>query len=142
MDDEGAKVIVFFISYVVGIVVLGLIAAQKNRNYMAWGLVGGLFCVPCFIALLFLPPLCPECERPLLATEWRRRQCPTCGQLDQLDQTERNAQVLLLKATRLENQGQAREAEEIYKDVIGTYPGTEAAHDAQKSLDCMRERLK
>jgi len=142
MDAETEKIAGFILSYIAGIVVLGLMAAGKNRDYMAWGLIGGLFCCPCFIALLFLPTLCPKCRRPLLATEWRRRECPTCGQLDRPRQTAGRAEALLLKATKLENQGQAQKAAEMYKDVIDAYPGTEAAHDAQKSLDSLRQRLK
>ena len=79
MDNESAKIIGFLVTYVLGIVILGLMAAKKNRDYMSWGLIGGLFCVPCFIALAFLAPLCPKCKRPLLAREWRRGVCPTCG---------------------------------------------------------------
>jgi hypothetical protein len=141
MDAETEKIAGFIFSYVVGIVVLGLIAAAKNRNYMAWALIGGLFSCPCLIALLFLPTLCPKCRRPLLATEWRRRECPTCGPLDKPGEPPKKATVLMEKATKLEIQGQVQQAMEMYQDFIDAYPGTEAAHDAQKSLDSLRVRL-
>jgi hypothetical protein len=138
MDHETVNIVGFILIYVLGIIVLGAIAARKNRDYMAWGLIGGLFSIPCIVILAILPPLCPKCRRPLLAMEWRRRVCPTCGFVGKLSE---QAFGLLEKATKLENQGQARQAVTAYQGVIDAYPGTESAHDAQKSLDSLRARL-
>jgi prepilin signal peptidase PulO-like enzyme (type II secretory pathway) len=79
MDDESARIIGFFFTYVLGGLFLGVMAARKNRSYWAWGVIGGLFWLPCIIAMFFLPPLCPKCERPLTSDEWKRRACPTCS---------------------------------------------------------------
>lgn len=83
MDDKSAEIIGLFLNYVVGGLVLGFLAARKNRSYWAWGLIGGLAWVPCLIALVLLPHLCPRCERPLTDSEWRRGACPTCRTPDQ-----------------------------------------------------------
>src|SRR5215469_3352312 len=102
MDKESPKIVGFFLTYVLGILVLGIMAARKNRNYMAWGLIGGLFSLPCFVALAFLPPLCPKCKRPLLAREWRRGVCPICGSVGKQSQPTEQGYVLLEKGTNLE----------------------------------------
>ena len=141
MDNETAKIIGFLLTYVLGIFVLGIMASRKNRDYMAWGLIGGLFCIPCFVALAFLPPLCPKCKRPLLAREWRRGVCPICGSVRKQSLPNERGYVLLEKGTNLETQGKVQQALVVYRDVIETYPDTPAAIDAQKSLDDLRERL-
>lgn len=137
MDDQTVKIAGFILTYVLGITVLGTMAARKNRDYMAWGLIGGLFFIACIVAVVMVPPLCPKCRRPLLAREWRRRVCPTCGFVGKASE---QAFELLEKATKLEIQGQARQAVAAYQNVVEAYPGTEAAHDAQKSADSLRER--
>jgi hypothetical protein len=139
MDDQTVRILGFIVTYILGVVVLGLMAARKNRDYMAWGLIGGLFSIFCVVALVMLPPLCPKCRRPLLGREWRRRVCPTCGFVGKPSE---EAFGLLEKATKLEIQGQVEHAVTAYQDVIGAYPGTEAARDAEKSLDNLRERLR
>jgi hypothetical protein len=35
IDKESAKIVEFFLTYVLGIFVLGIMAARKNRDYMA-----------------------------------------------------------------------------------------------------------
>jgi hypothetical protein len=141
MDQKSAEIIAFFITYVVGGIVLGVIAAFKNRNYWAWGLVGGLFWIPCIIALAMLPHLCPKCERPLTPGEWKRRHCPTCSTTNSGPAYEDESYALLAKATKLEAQGSARQALVAYAKVTETFPGSTAANDAQKSLESLRERL-
>lgn len=78
MSDDPI-VLVYGFSYGLSALVLGWLAARKNRDRWAWGLIGGFFCVPCLIALACLPYLCPKCKRPLTNGEWERRECPTCG---------------------------------------------------------------
>jgi hypothetical protein len=141
MDNESAKIIGFFVTYVVGGFILGVMASRKNRDYMAWGLVGGLLWLPCIIALALLPPLCPKCHRPLLAREWRRQVCPTCGSVANRAQITDDAYVMLEKATNLELQGNVRQALVAYKEVGEAFPGTSAANDALKSLENLRERI-
>src|SRR4051812_29337498 len=105
MDDATIKLIVFLISYVLGGLVLGIMAARKNRDYMSWALLGGLFWFTCILAVAFLPPLCPKCKRPLMTREWRRRVCPTCGPVGTPAQATEDAYALLAKATKLEVKG-------------------------------------
>jgi len=83
MNDESAEIIGMFLNYVVGGLLLGFLAARKNRSYWAWGLMGGLVGFPCLIALVLLPHLCPKCERPLTHAEWKRGVCPTCRTADE-----------------------------------------------------------
>ena len=73
MDLEGFQDVLAIVTYGVAILVLSVVADQKNRNPLAWGLVGGLF-FPCSrIYLAFLPRLCPKCKG-----ECKGRICPTC----------------------------------------------------------------
>src|SRR6478735_2156394 len=99
MDDESAKIIGFFITYVIGGIVLGFIAAHKNRSYWAWGVIGGLFWFPCIIALVLLPPLCIKCQRPLTRDEASRGACPSCGTQAKKHPSEQEGYALLEKAT-------------------------------------------
>ncbi len=65
---------VFYLSiYGVGVVVLGIVAHGKNRNPLAWGLIGGLFGPCSLIYLLFLPRVCPKCKEAC-----QGRVCPNC----------------------------------------------------------------
>jgi hypothetical protein len=81
MHLEASEDVLFFMTYGFAILVLSLLADRKNRNPLAWGLIGGLF-FPCsFICLLLESHLCPECRGPLTQDQWRLRRCPTCGTL-------------------------------------------------------------
>ena len=67
------------ISIVVGAIVLGAVAARKNRNILLWAILGPL--VPLALpVLLMLPRLCINCGRKL--SRWdgeRSSRCPHCG---------------------------------------------------------------
>ena len=71
----------FIVTYGLAIVMLSSLAGWKNRNPLAWGLVGGLFFPTSFICLLLESHLCPKCKAPLTQDQWRLRRCPTCGML-------------------------------------------------------------
>ena len=73
MHLEGFQDVLFIITYGLAIVILSLLADRKNRNPLAWGLIGGLF-FPCsLIYLACLPRLCPKCK-----DECKGRTCPNC----------------------------------------------------------------
>jgi hypothetical protein len=141
MDNESARIIGVFLTYVLGGLVLGTMASVKNRNYWAWGLIGGLFWFPCIIAMVFLPYLCPKCQRPLTTRERRRRVCPTCGSYCDGQQAEQDGYALLARGTKLERQGRVKEAMVTYQQVTEKYPGTIAARDAQKSEEDLRSHV-
>ena len=65
---------VFYLSiYGVGVVVLSILAHRKNRNALAWGLIGGLFGPCSLIYLFYLPRVCPKCKGAC-----NGRICPNC----------------------------------------------------------------
>ena len=73
MHLEGLQDVLAIVTYGLAILVLSVVADQKNRNPLAWGLVGGLF-FPCgLIYQAFLPHLCPKCKG-----ECKGRICPIC----------------------------------------------------------------
>jgi hypothetical protein len=59
--------------------VIGLLAARKNRNAWAWGVIGGGFLLPAAIVLCFMSYLCPKCKSPMTNQEWKAKKCPRCG---------------------------------------------------------------
>lgn len=71
----------YLVAYATGAMILGIMAAQRNRDAAAWGFIGGLFFLPSLIILMLCPYLCPRCRRPLSNKEWRARTCPQCGNL-------------------------------------------------------------
>jgi hypothetical protein len=73
----------FFIVYPITAIIVGSFAARKNRNGLAWGLIGGLFLLPAMVVLAFMPYLCPRCQGALKNSEWKDRKCPVCGDLQQ-----------------------------------------------------------
>jgi biotin transporter BioY len=75
------QLLVFLISYAIAAVIIGTLAARKNRNGWAWGLIGGIFLVPGLLVIMFMPFLCPKCQRSLSNKQWKDRTCPTCGQI-------------------------------------------------------------
>jgi hypothetical protein len=54
---------------------------------------------------------------------------------------EAAARALLDEATRLETRGRLKEALAKYETVVARFGGTEASHDAQKSIESLRARL-
>lgn len=73
MHLEGFQDVLCIITYGVAIVILSIVADCKNRNPLAWGVIGGLF-FPCsLIYLACLPRLCPRCKN-----ECKGRTCPNC----------------------------------------------------------------
>ena len=73
MHLEGFQDVLAIVIYGSAILVLSVTADQKNRNPLAWGLIGGLF-FPCsLIYLAFLPRLCPKCK-----DKCKGRICPAC----------------------------------------------------------------
>lgn len=71
----------YLIPYAISAVIIGLLAARKNRNGVAWGLIGGLFLLPGLLVLMFMPFVCPKCKQSLSNREWKQRTCPKCGNL-------------------------------------------------------------
>jgi hypothetical protein len=70
---ESSVDVLVIIIYGLAILMLSIVADGKNRNPLAWGLVGGLF-FPCsLIYLAFLPGLCPKCRGAC-----KGRTCPNC----------------------------------------------------------------
>jgi hypothetical protein len=73
MHLVGFQDVLAIVTYGLAILVLSVVADQKNRYPIAWGLVGGLF-FPCsLIYLAFLPRLCPKCK-----DKCKGRICPAC----------------------------------------------------------------
>ena len=81
MHLEGYQDVFFIITYGLAMVMLSSLAAWKNRNPLAWGLIGGLFFPTSFLCLLLESHLCPKCKASLSTDEWRLRKCSTCGTL-------------------------------------------------------------
>jgi len=78
MHLEGYQDVFFIITYGLAIVTLSSLAAWKNRNPLAWGLIGGLVFPTSFICLLLESHLCPKCRASLTKDEWRLRKCTAC----------------------------------------------------------------
>jgi len=70
---ESSVDVLVIIIYGLAILMLSIVADGKNRNPLAWGLVGGLFFPGSLIYLAFLPGLCPKCRG-----ECKGRTCPNC----------------------------------------------------------------
>src|SRR5436189_5116972 len=81
MHLESYQDVIAIITYALAIVMLSSLAAWKNRNPLAWGLIGALFFPTSLICLLLESHLCPKCKSPLTKGQWRLRNCPTCGPL-------------------------------------------------------------
>jgi hypothetical protein len=78
---ETSQDVLFFVTYGFAILILSLLADRKNRNPLAWGLIGGLF-FPCsLVCLLLESPICPKCKQALTKLQWKQRSCATCGPL-------------------------------------------------------------
>ena len=73
MHLEGFQDVLVIVTYGLAILILSIVADRKNRNTLAWGLIGGLF-FPCsLIYLAFLPRLCPKSKG-----EGKGRTRPNC----------------------------------------------------------------
>jgi hypothetical protein len=81
MHLEGYQDVFFLITYSLGFVMLSSLAGWKNRNPLAWGLIGGLLFPVSFLWLLLEPHLCPKCKVALRTDDWKLRHCPACGSL-------------------------------------------------------------
>jgi len=73
MHLEGFQDVLAIVTYGFAILVLSVLADQKNRNPLASALLGGLFSPCSLIYLAFLPRLCPKCKG-----ECKGRTCPIC----------------------------------------------------------------
>jgi hypothetical protein len=73
MHLEGFQDVLAIITYGLAILVLSIVADRKNRNPLAWGLLGGLFFPSSLVYLAFLPRLCPKCK-----DECHGRTCSNC----------------------------------------------------------------
>lgn len=85
-NDSGAAFAQLFICllfYVPSALLIGFMAARKNRNPWAWGLIGGLFCLPGLLVLAFMSYVCPICKRDLTNDQWSKRTCPECGDVSE-----------------------------------------------------------
>ena len=73
MNLEDFQDVLVIVTYGSAILILSVVADRRNRNPLAWGLLGGLF-FPCsLIYLALLPRLCPKCKG-----ECKGRTCPIC----------------------------------------------------------------
>jgi hypothetical protein len=73
MHLEGFQDVLAIVTYGLAILVLSMVAYRKNRNPLAWGLLGGLFFSGSLVYLALLPRLCPKCKG-----ECQGRTCPNC----------------------------------------------------------------
>ena len=76
-----AALLGFLIPYAITAAIIGPLAARKNRNGWAWGLIGGLFFLPGLLVLMFMSYLCPQCQQSISNKEWKQRTCPRCGDI-------------------------------------------------------------
>jgi uncharacterized Zn finger protein (UPF0148 family) len=140
MGNNQFELMTWVLGYGITALILGVMAANKNRNPWVWGLIGGLFCLPSFIALLLLPYLCPKCERPLTDSEGMAKTCPTCGATPEGPLREEQGYEFLAKATKLEVRGEVAAALAAYQQLAERYPDTSFGRDAQNSLESLRAK--
>ena len=81
MNLDGYQDVFFIITYGLAIVMLSSLAAWKNRNPLAWGLIGGLVFLTSFICLLLESHLCPKCKAPLTKDEREAKELPNLWHL-------------------------------------------------------------
>jgi hypothetical protein len=72
MHLEGFQDVLVIVTYGLAVLILSMVANRRNRNPLAWGLIGGLFSPCSLIYLAFLPRLCPKCK-----AERNGRTCPS-----------------------------------------------------------------
>lgn len=78
---EPAEAFAAFLMYVISAVIIGPLAARKNRNGWAWALIGGLALGLGLLVLAFMPWLCPKCHQSISNKQWKQRTCPRCGDI-------------------------------------------------------------
>lgn len=59
---KGLQAVLVMVTYGLAVVILSLVADRKNRNPLAWGLIGGSFFRCSLFYLAFLARLCPKCK--------------------------------------------------------------------------------
>jgi hypothetical protein len=74
-----ATLVGYIIVWAVSAAITGAVAARKNRSTMGWAVGGILFPVTALLVLVFLPYLCPKCQKPVTHSEWKDKQCPRCS---------------------------------------------------------------
>ncbi len=88
MDNSpsvSATLIASIVVWATSALVTGALAARKNRSAFAWAVGGILFPGTALLVVLFMADLCPNCHRPVSGDEWRRKECPRCGQMRPAD---------------------------------------------------------
>lgn len=60
-------------------VIIGLVAKQKNLNPWNWAIAGVLAWPIALLILVFLPAVCPKCDRDLTRKQGTEKVCPVCG---------------------------------------------------------------
>ena len=75
----------YIISWFVCGFIIGIFAARKNRNFVLWGIIGGIFLLPGLLILSTLPVICPKCKRELSEKQWKDKFCPHCKKLTEYD---------------------------------------------------------
>jgi hypothetical protein len=69
----------YVVVWAVSAAITGALAARKNRSALAWAVGGALCPGTAFLVVLFMPYLCPKCQRPVSYDEWKQKECPRCG---------------------------------------------------------------
>ena len=82
MNASASEIFPMLIAYLISASVIGLLAARRNRNGLAWGAIGGLFCLPTLLVLVFMSSLCPKCHGSMTDKEWKQGSCPRCENAD------------------------------------------------------------
>ncbi len=118
----------YFCGYFIAAIIIGPLAARKNRNGLGWGLLGGFFLVPGLLVLMFLPFLCPKCQQSITNNEWKQRDCPRCGDISNARRTPAASSVSSVSGDRLRalraqiQQGNA--TVETYMEVAAAHGGS------------------
>jgi ssDNA-binding Zn-finger/Zn-ribbon topoisomerase 1 len=79
------------LAYGIAALIIGLLAARKNRSGWGWGLIGGLFLIPGLLVLMFMSYLCPKCRQSITNAEWKTRTCPRCGNVAHVEKAQSGA---------------------------------------------------
>jgi hypothetical protein len=109
---------------------------QSVRTYFSqregsWPVIAALA-----VAVLVLPP----CAYWVFGLFFGREAWPWSSAAREVPREER-ARALLDEATKLETRGDLKEAVIKYETVVEKFAGTEASHDAQKSIESLRTRI-
>jgi hypothetical protein len=74
----------FLVLFVIMGSITGLLAIRKNRNGLAWALLGVLFLFPTLVVLSFMDFLCPKCNNPISKNNFKNQTCPNCDLMKEL----------------------------------------------------------